>query len=317
MTSKSTTCSVTKIGKPLEIEQIVINWHVTEACNFKCSFCYAKWNDKHDNKELIHHPKKAIRLLRELYKFFSPDNLDNPLIKRMQWKSVRINFAGGETLLYKNNIHELINEAKKIGFDVSIITNGSTLTPILINKLAPNLSILGVSLDSRMIATNKLIGRIDRKGNQINIVDLVSCLELAREINPKMEVKINTVINKLNFDEDMNSLIKTINPNKWKALQVLPVITNDLQITSKQFQLFIENHKQHKTIMSLEDNERMQGSYLMIDPLGRFFQNSKELESDYTYSKTILSEGVGSALNDIEFSIEKFFSRYINAEEEK
>ena len=81
--------------------------------------------------------------------------------------------------------------------------------------------------------------------------------------------------------------------------------------------MFVGNHKKHKNILSLENNERMQGSYLMIDPLGRFFQNSEKLEGDYTYSKEILRQGVASALSDIEFSVDKFSSRYLKTEEEK
>ena len=24
--------------------ELVVNWHITEACNYKCSYCFAKWN---------------------------------------------------------------------------------------------------------------------------------------------------------------------------------------------------------------------------------------------------------------------------------
>lgn len=31
---------------------IVINWHVTEACNYHCGYCYAKWQ-RVDRTDLI------------------------------------------------------------------------------------------------------------------------------------------------------------------------------------------------------------------------------------------------------------------------
>lgn len=30
---------------------VVINWHVTEACNYHCGYCYAKWQ-RLDRKDL-------------------------------------------------------------------------------------------------------------------------------------------------------------------------------------------------------------------------------------------------------------------------
>ena len=296
--------------QPLNVEELVINWHVTEACNYKCQYCYAKWNDKRNMKELIHHPEKAMELLSKLYDFFKTENLKNPLRSQMNWKSARLNFAGGETLLYKDHIHQLIQEAKKIGFKVSIITNGSTLDPELIKKLAPYLSILGVSVDSNDLTTNNSIGRVDRKGNILNTGDIVSNLSLARSINPNMDIKINSVINKFNFDEDMNEFIASIAPDKWKVLQMLPIITSGLVITKAQYQTFVRNHQQHKNIMSVEDNKGMQGSYLMIDPLGRFFQNTEELDEGYCYSSPIIEVSVASALSEVDFSVPKFSSRY-------
>lgn len=44
-------------------------------------------------------------------------------------------------------------------------------------------------------------------------------------------------------------------------------------------------------------------SYIMIDPMGRFLQNSNNV---YQYSRSILEVGVLNALNDIKYDLVKF-----------
>ncbi len=295
------------------VKEIVINWHITEACNYNCQYCYSKWRNKCDRKELIHQPDKALMLLKKLYDFFKPENINNPLRQKMVWKSVRLNFAGGETLLYKEKAQKLITQAKEIGFNVSLITNGSTLSTEFISALAPQLSILGVSLDSNNISTNNLIGRIDNKGNMLNTETLVDIVDTTRVINPDIKIKLNTVVNELNYQEDMNSIISKLHPDKWKVLQVLPILTDKLSISGSKFQRFIRSHQNHKRIMSIEDNQGMQGSYIMVDPLGRFYQNDKSFNAEYFYSPPIIKAGVGHAFSEVDFSIEKFSNRYPQA----
>ena len=55
-----------------------------------------------------------------------------------------------------------------------------------------------------------------------------------------------------------------------------------------------------------EDNDLMTDSYVMADPLGRFFDNTK---GSYTYSRPILQIGVQDALQDVKINPEKFFAR--------
>ena len=55
-----------------------------------------------------------------------------------------------------------------------------------------------------------------------------------------------------------------------------------------------------------ESNDLMTGSYVMIDPTGRFFDNTKGI---YTYSHLILQVGVTDALQDVKIDPEKFGTR--------
>ena len=93
-------------------------------------------------------------------------------------------------------------------------------------------------------------------------------------------------------------------------MQVLPVLDRvNLSISSEQFQAFVERHNQLPLPVVAEDNQCMAGSYLMIDPAGRFYQNTYQ-EKGYNYSQPILDISVEKALSQIDFAPEHFAARY-------
>ena len=194
--------------------QLVINWHLTEACNYSCRYCYARWDGQIDERELIHDSHRTQRMLAHLARFFSPDNEANPLRREMDWASVRLNLAGGEPLLYRQRTLDVVNMAHKLGFDVSMISNGSHFDRPSLEALAPNLSLLGISLDSAQQSVNRAIGRVDRQGRLLAQDDLVDVLGKARTLNPAMRLKINTVVNALNCEKDMGAMIRQLSPDR-------------------------------------------------------------------------------------------------------
>lgn len=289
--------------------ELVINWHVTEACNYTCRYCYAKWQHAESVRELIHDQEGSRRLLSEIYSYFSPENEANPLRREMRWSSVRLNLAGGEPFLYGKRIVETIEVARELGFAVSIISNGSRLSTSVLTDITPHLSVLGISLDSGYEQTNREIGRIDKKGGALPIQDLVSGLVLAKQLNPNLKLKLNTVVNSKNWFEDMSEFVSRLAPAKWKVLRMLPTITDELAVSEKEFQSFVLRHQLLGSIMCVEDNVDMAESYLMIDPHGCFFQNSLGRKG-YDYSPRILEVGAAAAFAHIEMSVSKFISRY-------
>lgn len=124
--------------------ELVINWHLTEACNYVCRYCYSKWHATGTSKELIHDHDASAALVNEIYRQFAPTPRNHARLG-MTWQSVRLSLAGGEPLLYGREIVRIAAQAKEIGFDVSVISNGSRLTEALIVQLAPHLSLLGLS----------------------------------------------------------------------------------------------------------------------------------------------------------------------------
>ncbi|WP_429945589.1 viperin family antiviral radical SAM protein [Bibersteinia trehalosi] len=204
----------------------------------------------------------------------------------------------------------LSKRLKKRGMRLSTITNGSKLDDELNRIIADNFDIVGFSIDSLNEMTNIHIGR-QKKGKAVNIDKIIQDIIQIRRINPNITLKVNTVVNKFNYFENLEDFIVSIKPTKWKIFQMLPLLERSfpLGITSEQFQNFLDNHKKFHNIISAENNDEMTESYLMIDPCGRFFQNQTNGKG-YMYSSEILKVGIDSAFNEIEFDIEKFLSRY-------
>ena len=280
-------------------KQIVVNWHITEACNYGCDFCYAKWG-KPKQRELLHDQPGTQRLLEQVYSLF-----------RAGGTPVRLNLAGGEPLLYPDELKCVVAMAKEIGFDVSIITNGSRLNLPLLGFLAENLSMVGISVDSSESKVNLSIGRADKRGGALlTPAALQSMFEHVRSINADITLKINTVVNLFNWQENMSRLIACMSPDRWKVLQALPIHSPRLAVTSRQFAEFVDRHANLSNIMSVEDNESMTESYIMIDPVGRFFQNTQLAGAQYSYSQPILTVGARAAFSELVWCERKFASRY-------
>lgn len=288
--------------------ELVINWHLTEACNYACRYCYSKWHTEGAGKELIHDAASSATLLAEIYRQFAPTPRNHARLG-MAWQTVRLSLAGGEPLLYEREIIRIAAQARKIGFDVSIISNGSRLTRPLMAELAPLLSVLGLSLDSAQAETNREIGRKDRHSQVLLLEELREIVALGRKLNPNLRLKINTVVNALNFTEDMSPLIRELAPDKWKVLRMLPTVTTDLAIADHEFAQFIDRHAALGSLISAEDNRDMVESYIMLDPRGRFFQNSLAGKG-YRYSDPILDVGAATAFRQISWLADKFQARY-------
>lgn len=259
-----------------------VSFHIVKPCNMKCKFCYATFDDFKVAKQLSIDDIKIIL-----------DKLYNAGVKK-------VTFAGGEPMLYKN-LDRAIIYAKSIGLTTSIITNGSLLSFYWLTKMKPYLDWIGLSVDSLNSETNRKIGRIGRDGVHYNT--------LIKEINHLgYKLKINTVVNIYNQDENMSAFITRSKTTRWKIFDTLKVEgQNDKQfndIKSTKFKEFIKNNK-HEA-MVVESNELMTGSYLLIDPLGRMFENTS---GKHTYSDSLLTNDVNTCLSQIQLNRNTFLER--------
>lgn len=249
----------------------------------KCKFCYATYNDFVVNKQLTLENAKEI--------------IDKLISIGLQ----KITFAGGEPMLWKH-IDDSIIYAKSKGLVTSIITNGSMIDRQWLINMQSYLDWIGISIDSMNDETNKLIGRKATTKTKYKVI-----IDLIKNYNYKL--KINTVVNIYNKNEDFHYLINYARPDRWKVFQALPVEGqndeqfNEVRITSNEYDNFINSHKSLNPVA--ENNEAMLHSYLLVDPLGRFFEGGKK----HKYSKSILNNNVIDCLNEINHNREMFIKR--------
>lgn len=265
------------------------SFHIVKPCNMKCKFCYATFQDMNLIKQLSY--PDACSIINKLYNA----GVD------------KITFAGGEPLLYKH-IEAVIKYAKSIGMTTSIITNGSLLTDEFLDQMVGHLDWVGVSIDSMNYKTNELIGRVSTKPLKRSYT-MAGLLMRIQELGYKL--KINTVVNSFNWYADLNDLIDEFQPERWKVFQALRVEGqndehfNEIKVTDKQFKSFLETHKHQKALVP-EDNEAMTGSYLLIDPQGRLFENSA---GKHTYSDKLQDNDIDHCLSQINLNREMFVAR--------
>lgn len=290
------------------LKEIVINLHLTEACNYSCKHCFAHWEKQDSLHATMHKLSNAKKVIDSLVTFFQ-DDIDNPIRKLCLWKDIRFNFVGGEVCMLKD-FPQILAYAKEAGAKTSIVTNGHYLDKPMINLLASSCDMIGFSIDSLDPELNMKIGRFDRKsGKMITKEDWINIINNCREINPLLEIKINTVVNQYNHNSNLIDFIKLAEPYKWKIFRVLPVHTDTVEIADDEFFSFIERHKILKHLIALEDNQDMQLSYIMVDPLSRFFQTFN-LREGHIFSSPIITSGAKRAFSEIPFDLSVYDKRY-------
>ncbi|MCD8423218.1 viperin family antiviral radical SAM protein [Tenacibaculum finnmarkense] len=270
-----------------------VNFHLWQPCNMRCGFCFSKFEDvKNSILPKGHLPKEeAIKTIEFLAHYgFS-----------------KITFVGGEPTLCPW-ISELIKFAKIKGLTTMIVSNGTKLTDHFLKENKPYLDWIAISIDSINKETNKKIGRTIKQVG----VDNIYYDNLFKKIKKfDYKLKINTVVNKHNFKEDLTDFINQINPSRWKVFKVLPIEQqnklnfDEFKISNEEFYSFLKNHNSVANLVK-ETNNDMTGSYIMVDPAGRFFDNVK---GKYRYSSKIIEQGVLASLQEIEICYSKFINR--------
>lgn len=152
---------------------------------------------------------------------------------------------------------------------VSIVSNGSLIKKAWLAKHSKYIDILAVSCDSFDEETNIKIGR----GSGDNVTQLFRLRDWCAEYG--IMFKLNTVVCRYNFDENMADRVASLGPFRWKCFQVLKVEgENDsdqtlrdvrkFEISDDEFALFCRNHE-HLPCFVPESNKVMVESYLVLD----------------------------------------------------
>ncbi|QXP58379.1 viperin family antiviral radical SAM protein [Olleya sp. HaHaR_3_96] len=271
-----------------------INYHLWEPCNMRCKFCFATFQDV----------KQTILPKGHLPEAEALKVVENIAAAGFE----KITFAGGEPLLCKW-LPSLIKKAKQLGMTTMIVTNGSKLTDAFLKENTAHLDWIAVSVDSLEDENNIKIGRAISGKIPLSKAFYYDLVDTIKKYG--YGLKINTVVNKVNYKDNLTAFIEYAKPQRWKVLQVLPIEgQNDIKIdkfkiTTAEYNYFLTTHEDVKTIVP-ESNDEIKGSYVMVDPAGRFFDNA---EGTHNYSKTILEVGVQEALKTMNYDLEKFLDR--------
>lgn len=272
-----------------------VNYFVSRECNYACKFCF----HTQKNSEVL--PlSEAIRGLQLLRKAGTE----------------KINFAGGEPFLNPLLLGTLCKTAHELGMAVSIISNGSLITKEWLQDFGYYVDVLGVSIDSFSTETNTRIGRSQVGHDHLHVSRILQVREWCEEYH--IQFKANTVVCKLNWEEDMTTNMKLLDPVRWKVFQVLILEgenagngdlrdARNLIVSKDQYDSFVQRHlPQFSTVLVPESNDVMQNSYLLLDEKLRFLDCS---DGGKIPSESILKVGVEKALSQAGFDYEMFHHR--------
>lgn len=274
-----------------------VNYHLWKPCNMKCGFCFATFQDIHS------------RILPKGH--LGREDCLSVVASLAQAGFQKINFAGGEPTLCPW-LPDLIRRAKGLGLTTSVVTNGSRITAEWLKSVNGSLDWVALSIDSVNPSTLSRTGRATRSG-PMSEHDYLRVIGILKQ-HP-VRTKINTVVTRINLQENLADFIVRARPGRWKLLQVLPVRgQNDLTVdehvvSAAEFDDYVRSNRwveAYGITVVPENNDLRTGSYVMVDPAGRFFDN---VAGAHSYSRSIIKGGVKEALRDVSVDPEKFLSR--------
>lgn len=234
-----------------------VNLHITDKCNYRCKFCFS-----------------------------SGKNCSGPgTINTDQWKEIikdlignrgieKINFVGGEPLLYPD-LEELLINSKRLGAVTSVVTNGSLVNRGFFVRTYGSLDWIGLSVDSTDDYTEVMLGRHSKGCRHLDNVRTVSAL--AHDFG--IGLKLNVTVNRQCYFEDFSELIAELNPERVKFMQLSHIAGindrsySELSLTRESFEDFKKRHSgivlSNGLMPVFETEDDISNSYLMIDKSGR------------------------------------------------
>lgn len=288
-----------KVDMEISEKEIIpsVNFHLWEPCNMRCKFCFATFKDvKHSILPKGHLPnEEALEVVRRLAAFGFQ----------------KITFAGGEPTLCPW-LSELIALAKSLGMTTMIVTNGTGLSEEFLKANRKHLDWIAISIDSLSEEINGQSGRAIAGKRPLSENRYRELMTQIKEMG--YGLKVNTVVHHLNWKEDFTEFIRWSAPERWKVLQVLPMAgqndkaIRDFEVSEEEFLYFKNQHSDFPSAIEVvfEDVDAIRGSYAMVDPAGRFFDN---VDGRHFYSEPISVAGCERAYHQMRYDNSKFIER--------
>lgn len=280
-----------------------VNLHLVAHCNYACRYCYARFES--ERRVPRTQVDAWIRLLRLL-----PEHGVR-----------RVTFAGGEPTLLQE-LPELLEAASGAGIVTSVVTNAALIDSSWLEHHGPWLRWLAVSIDSVSREGAARLGRSPARGSEPDhpqhvrdVFALVADFNALRPPERRIRTKVNITVTRANLHEDPREFLRACAPEKVKLLQMQLVAGEnddaaDLACTHEEFAAYadrVATLREEGIDVVVEDVTAMDGSYAMIDPLGRFYQR---VDGRYVRSEPILVVGVMAAWASVGgYDPERFIAR--------
>lgn len=281
------------------------NFHICENCNYHCNHCFAKFGKPHT-------------LSAEQWKKITDNVISSGLINE-------VNIAGGEPFLHIEFI-EIVKYIRSLDIPVSLITNGYFMTEEWIRKYAGLFRTIGFSIDSFQPDILKSIGRCTSKNQFISEQDFNRKIFILKEVNPDINIKINTVVSSLNVLDCLSAYIDYRYIKRWKILKMQIFddgihCNSDISINDAQYNNYIKNSfevlglefQSEKTLYKFNNTEivterSLKGGYIMIGADGCLLDDTLNLS--YTKVCDCLTESFSVGIEKLNFNKSLYLSRY-------
>lgn len=178
-----------------------IDWTITRKCNLKCEHCSQNSSPLVSEESISFEDAKKI--IDKLYEF----------------GVIHITFTGGEPMLVDDFL-KILRYAYRLGFFIEIDTNGSILTPHMINSLKAMRDRVhfNISLDSHVPEVHDSFRGCPGLFNKIKEV-----IYHLRKNN--ISVRVSTVLTKRNINEleSMCSFLRKLGIREWAVSHIHPI----------------------------------------------------------------------------------------------
>lgn len=245
-----------------------LNIFVSQSCFMHCKGCYSFSREEEKGKQIP--TDKLIKFLEFAYS------------AGVQ----KVTLCGGDPLT-RDDIIELLEKIKAIGFTISLDTVGSPIIKNAVNdrqkiikqidakKIANLVDVIGIPIDG---STNEIFKRFRQTKEDIVNEQLAVCQELHKS---GAHICINTVAHKGNLQDahELAKLVKRLDYiDKWQIFQYMPLgkfgskNKETFEITGKQFSEFqsgvLEVFNNDTSKLQFKDSDNRKNVYMLIDNSG-------------------------------------------------
>lgn len=227
----------------------MLDLQIIGKCNLKCRFCCGA------PKNVLERPFRDVQKVIDKLKAVNVE---------------RIVLTGGEPLIYKD-IDKIIKYIYDCGIEIYLSTNAYFLDTHF-ETIIKYVSCVGVPLDG---SNSSVCSAMTRNDDQLVVT--MSAINKIKSVNPKIKIKVGTVVSKINIDDLQNIKDVLCNndyiPDVWRLYEFSPLgegKTNreQFEITTRDFISVTTKLKADKSpiLISTLTNEDSNDAYIFIHP---------------------------------------------------